>query len=81
MPRIWIDYSQWISYQKRIVRTRKVFDRALRALPITQHHRIWPLFLEFVKTNNIPETAIRVYRRYLQVRLIKYLTFFYISNR
>ncbi|XP_023718112.1 pre-mRNA-splicing factor syf1 homolog isoform X2 [Cryptotermes secundus] len=50
-----------------ITRTRHVFDRALRALPITQHHHVWSLYLEFVKIHNIPETAVRVFRRYLKL--------------
>jgi len=50
-----------------VIDTRRVFDRALRALPITQHMRIWPLYIDFVTKYNIPETAIRVYRRYLKV--------------
>lgn len=44
-----------------------MFDRALRGLPITQHHRIWPLYLNFLNKHDIPETAIRVYRRYLKL--------------
>ncbi|KAJ8956855.1 hypothetical protein NQ318_014270, partial [Aromia moschata] len=42
MPRIWMDYCTLLTDQCKITRTRKVFDRALRALPVTQHHRIWP---------------------------------------
>lgn len=45
----------------------QTFDRALCALPITQHNRIWPLYLKFVMLYNIPETAVRVWRRYLKV--------------
>ncbi|RXG52302.1 Pre-mRNA-splicing factor SYF1 [Armadillidium vulgare] len=41
--------------------------RALCALPITQHCRLWPLYLKFVMANNIPETAVRVWRRYLKL--------------
>ena len=36
-------------------------------MPITQHHRIWPLYLNFVKKHDIPETAVRVFRRYLKL--------------
>lgn len=68
MPRIWLDYCQFLMDQCRITRTRRTFDRALRALPITQHHRIWPLYLRFVRLYPLPETAVRVYRRYLKVR-------------
>lgn len=54
--------------QQLITRTRKTFDRALRALPVTQHYRIWPLYLDFLQLHSIPETAIRVYRRYMKVK-------------
>lgn len=67
MPRIWMDYCTFLTEQCKIIRTRKVFDRALRALPITQHHRIWPLYLTFIQKHNIPETAVRVFRRYLKL--------------
>ena len=49
----------------KVTKCRRVFDRALRALPVTQHHRIWPLYIGWVKKHDIPETALRVYRRYL----------------
>jgi pre-mRNA-splicing factor SYF1 len=67
MPRIWIDYCQFLVDQGKIIRTRRTFDRALRALPITQHMRIWPLYLKFIRLYNLPETAIRIYRRYMKV--------------
>ena len=73
MPRIWLDYCQFMMDQCRLTRTRHTFDRALRALPITQHRCIWPLYLKFVKAYSIPETAVRVYRRYLKVRLSRTL--------
>eukprot|EP00794_Sanderia_malayensis_P015651 gene15651-17230_t len=68
MPRIWLDYCQFVKEQKKITRTRRLFDRALRALPITQHCRIWPLYIKFIKEHNIPETAVRVYRRFLKLQ-------------
>ena len=67
MPRIWLDYCQFLMDQGRITRTRQTFDRALRALPITQHHRIWPLYLKFAGMHNIPETAVRIHRRHIKV--------------
>lgn len=67
MPRIWTDYCQLQMRRGQITETRRVFDRALRALPITQHMRIWPMYVEFIVLHNIPETSIRVYRRYLKV--------------
>ncbi|RVE48793.1 hypothetical protein evm_006567 [Chilo suppressalis] len=67
MPRIWMDYCNFLTDQYKITSTRRAFDCALRALPITQHHRIWPFYLNFLKKHNIPETAIRVFRRYLKL--------------
>lgn len=67
MPRIWMDYCVSLTQQCKITRTRKVFDRALRALPITQHQRIWPLYLDFIQKHEVPETAVRVFRRHLKL--------------
>ncbi|XP_078091040.1 pre-mRNA-splicing factor SYF1 [Mustelus asterias] len=67
MPRIWLDYCQFQVDQCKITRTRRTFDRALRALPVTQHYRIWPMYLKFVRLFPLSETAIRVYRRYLKL--------------
>lgn len=69
MPRLWLDYCQFLMDQGRITHTRRTFDRALRALPITQHSRIWPLYLRFLRSHPLPETAVRGYRRFLKVRL------------
>lgn len=68
MPRIWIEYCQFLVNQCEITKTRRTFDRALQALPITQHRRVWPLYLKFIKMHPIPETAIRVYKRYLKLQ-------------
>lgn len=45
MPRIWLDYLSLLVDQRLVTRTRRSFDRALCALPITQHDRIWQLYL------------------------------------
>jgi pre-mRNA-splicing factor SYF1 len=67
MPRIWLDYCQFLMDQRKVTKTRRTFDRALQALPLTQHRRIWPLYLKFVCSHDMPETAIRVYRRHLKL--------------
>jgi len=67
MPRIWIDYVKFLTKQGKVSNTRRVCDRALRALPPTQNDRIWPLYIKFVTAHPIPETAVRVFRRYLQM--------------
>eukprot|EP00466_Bigelowiella_natans_P008015 jgi/Bigna1/38562/e_gw1.26.7.1 len=67
MPRIWLDYLKFLIVQKSVTKIRRTFDRALRTLPITQHNRVWPLYLRFVQFARIPELAVRVYRRYLKM--------------
>jgi hypothetical protein len=46
MPRIWINFLEFVVAQHVITYARRLFDKALRALPITQHHRIWPIYLK-----------------------------------
>eukprot|EP00054_Salpingoeca_dolichothecata_P022979 m.151894 g.151894 ORF g.151894 m.151894 type:complete len:1145 (-) comp24526_c1_seq1:392-3826(-) len=67
MPRIWLDYLEFLVDQRVVTKARRAFDDALRALPVTQHHRIWPLYLDFVRGHNIPETGVRIFRRYLMI--------------
>lgn len=45
MPRVWLDYLQLLMDQRLVTRTRRTFDRALGSLPITQHDRVWALYL------------------------------------
>eukprot|EP01135_Chromosphaera_perkinsii_P000985 Nk52_evm11s155 gene=Nk52_evmTU11s155 len=66
MPRIWMEYCLFMVQQCHITRSRRLFDRALRALPLAQHQLIWPLYIKFVKKFNVIETGVRVYRRYLK---------------
>ncbi|KAJ1881844.1 pre-mRNA-splicing factor syf1 [Coemansia sp. RSA 1722] len=47
MPRIWLDYCGFIMGVPDISVIRKVFDRALRALPVTLHERVWAVYLEW----------------------------------
>ncbi|KAK4397071.1 Pre-splicing factor SYF1 [Sesamum angolense] len=54
MPRIWIMYLQSLTQQKLITKTRRTFDRALCALPVTQHDRIWEYYLIFVSQKGVP---------------------------
>ncbi|UMM12636.1 hypothetical protein L5515_001313 [Caenorhabditis briggsae] len=67
MPRIWICYCEVMIKRGLITETRRVFDRALRSLPVTQHMRIWPMYIDFLTSHDLPETTIRVYRRYLKI--------------
>jgi len=67
MPKIWIEYLQWRTSHPDITICRRTFDRALRALPITQHEQIWPLYLKWVRATDVKETTMKVYRRYLKL--------------
>merc|ERR1712188_162808 len=66
MPRIWLEYLDFLVNQNLITITRRAFNRALQALPTTQHDRIWPLYLKFLHRPGIPlETICSVYQRYI----------------
>lgn len=65
MPRIWINFCEFLVSVHRGSDTRKAFDRALQALPITQHKEVWKSYIDWATGFGVPETAVRVYRRYL----------------
>ena len=45
--------------------TRKAFDRALQSLPITQHEKIWELYITWVKSFTVEESVVKIFRRYI----------------
>ncbi|KAI9800299.1 MAG: pre-mRNA-splicing factor syf1 [Piccolia ochrophora] len=66
MPRVWEMYLSFLMEQPLVSHTRRTFDRALRALPITQHNRVWALCRPFANSAS-GNTAIKIWRRYMQV--------------
>jgi pre-mRNA-splicing factor SYF1 len=66
MPRIWEMYLSFLLLQPLVTLTRRTFDRALRALPITQQNRIWALFRPFANSAS-GQTAVKIWRRYMQI--------------
>lgn len=66
MPRIWEMYLTFLCQQPLVTFTRRTFDRALRALPLTQHQRIWTLYRPFANSAG-GETAVKIWRRYIQI--------------
>lgn len=66
MPRIWEMYLSFLLLQPIVTLTRHTFDRALRALPITQHNRIWALYRPFANSAS-GQTAVKIWRRYMQI--------------
>lgn len=65
MPVIWEMYLSFLLRQPLVTKTRRAFDRALRALPVTQHNRIWKLYKRFANSAG-GETAVRIWARYIQ---------------
>ena len=45
MPRIWELFLRALLDQRLVTRTRRACDRALAALPVTQHDRVWTAYL------------------------------------
>ncbi|KAL8399596.1 hypothetical protein RB594_000116 [Gaeumannomyces avenae] len=66
MPRIWEMYLKFLMKQPLVTLTRHTFDRALRALPVSQHNRIWALYRPFANSAG-GLTAVKIWRRYMQV--------------
>ena len=67
MPRIWLDYAKTLMQMRKVTSTRRMFDRALRALPLSQHALIWPTYLKFVNYLSVKPTIVAVYSRYLML--------------
>ncbi|KAJ3309448.1 hypothetical protein HDV04_006026 [Boothiomyces sp. JEL0838] len=66
-PVIWETYLKFLSKQPRPTFTRRTFDRALKALPVTQHKKIWDLYIEFANYTG-GDTCVRIWRRFLKIQ-------------
>lgn len=66
MPKIWDMYLSFLMQQPLVTHARRTFDRALRALPITQHNRVWARFRPFANSAS-GETGMKIWRRYMQI--------------
>ncbi|KAH6668561.1 pre-mRNA-splicing factor SYF1 [Plectosphaerella plurivora] len=66
MPKIWEMYLKFLLKQPIVTVTRRAFDRALRALPVTQHKRIWALYRPFADSV-AGIGAVKIWRRYMQI--------------
>ncbi|CAI5759367.1 unnamed protein product [Candida verbasci] len=64
---IWLMYLNYLVNTKihKITEIRKLFNKALKNLPIDDHKEIWPLFLKFADEVG-GKTAIKIYHRYLK---------------
>jgi len=70
MPKLWIMFAEYLIYQKKVTKSRRVLDEALRKLPVTLHQRIWEVYISFLKMigNNIPSLSVSIWKRYLQLQ-------------
>lgn len=64
MPLLWLKYLQFLTLQDDITLIRRKFTECLRTLPVTQHHKIWPLYLEFADSVG-GLTGSKIYQKYL----------------
>jgi pre-mRNA-splicing factor SYF1 len=63
MPVIWTMFIQHLQSQHLVTRTRRTLDRALQALPVTQHERIWQLYDKFAHSCGVWQTCVHAQRR------------------
>lgn len=63
-PMLWLRYLQYLIAHQRITLIRRGFDAAFRALPVSQHHLLWPEYLRYADDIEGP-TAALIYRKYL----------------
>ncbi|KAI0064688.1 spliceosome complex protein [Artomyces pyxidatus] len=71
MPRIWLMYVSIFNHpncppQLSHSHARRTYDRALRTLPPSLHHRIWVRYLLWAESRG-GLTTVAVYRRYLAI--------------
>ncbi|MCJ1394232.1 pre-mRNA-splicing factor syf1 [Xylographa bjoerkii] len=66
MPKIWEMYLAFLMQQPIVTHTRRAFDRALRALPITQHNKVWAKFRPFANSAS-GQTSLVIWKRYMQI--------------
>ncbi|KAI9458039.1 spliceosome complex protein [Russula earlei] len=71
LPRIWLMYLSIFSHPNcppalSHSHARRTFDRALRTLPPSLHHRLWVRYLLWAETRG-GLTTVAVYRRYLAI--------------
>ncbi|KAJ1740184.1 pre-mRNA-splicing factor syf1 [Coemansia sp. RSA 1085] len=66
MPQIWLMYIEFIKKQPDVTKVRRVCDRALRSLAVTQHEQVWRVYVKFAEKVG-GKVAKRVYERVMQV--------------
>jgi len=73
-PKVWIEYLEYTHNNDKSnlgpTELRQLSNRALEAIPVTQHDKIWPVLLKYYQSTSttwIPkETKLSFLRRYIQ---------------
>ena len=67
MPKIWIDFIQFMFEQNLITKTKSIFNKALQAIPITQHKKLWDIYIPYIESlSNCHQTKIEIFKRYIK---------------
>ena len=67
MPKIWIDFIQFMFEQNLITKTKTIFNKALQAIPITQHKKLWDIYIPYIESlSNCHQTKIEIFKRYIK---------------
>ena len=67
MPKIWMEFADFSAKCMQITKTRKIYDQAIQALPVTQHQIIWEAYIQWAVSVD-GETALQVYKRYAKMK-------------
>ena len=67
MPVIWVKYIEFLMEQNQITKTREILNKALQMLPITQHKKIWDIYIPWAESlTGCYRSKIEIFRRYLK---------------
>ncbi|KAK1937242.1 putative XBA-binding protein 2 [Babesia divergens] len=67
-PAVYLLYGQFLRAQHQITRSRRLYDRALLNLPITQHEMVWQHYIKFVQEVDLLPLGRTVLKRYIQLQ-------------
>ena len=67
MPMIWVKYIQFLMEQNLVTKTRLVLNKSLQMLPITQHKKIWDIYIPWAESlSGCHKSKIEIFKRYLK---------------
>ena len=67
MPMIWVNYIQFLMEQNLVTKTRLIVNKSLQMLPVTQHKKIWDIYIPWVESlSGCHKSKIEIFRRYLK---------------